>query len=142
MTGLVEGFRKMSIKGIPRRIIIHSMGAPLSQTPQNIQGRKWLLQAEEECADRSWGAGIDGVALGHGRGCIRGRRPEEMDRNDWCVCGGAGQGAGKSRRGSRVESTLSGKWEGWRRSVLCIVEGGIGLPVSVSSLPLTASCRV
>lgn len=58
------------------------------------------------------------------------------------VCGGAGQGAGKGRRGSRVESTLSGKWEGWRRSVLCIVEGGIGLPVSVSSLPLTASCRV
>lgn len=116
MTGLVEGFRKMSIKGIPRRIIIHSMGAPLSQTPQNIEGRKWLLQAEEECADRSWGAGIDGVALGHGRGCIRGRRPEEMDRNDWCVGGVQ----------VKVQERVGGA-AGWRVPFLGSGRGGGGL---------------
>jgi hypothetical protein len=37
VTGLVEGFRKMRIKGIPRRIITHSVGVSFSQTPQNIE---------------------------------------------------------------------------------------------------------
>lgn len=54
----------MSIKRIPRKFIIHLVGGPLSQTPQDMQGRKWLLGQMEERAVRSWLAGIDGVGGG------------------------------------------------------------------------------
>lgn len=40
-----------------------------------------------------------------------------------------------------MERIFFGKWEGWRRFLLCIVEGGIGLLVSVSLFFFIVFCR-
>lgn len=66
-----------------------------------------------------------------------------MDRNDWQARGvqvKVQEEVGGAAGWGTVHFLGSGR--GWRRFVLCIVEGGIGLPVSVSSFPLITSCRV